>query len=209
GARRPRASLRRHALDRPREGGELPRRGTHALPPVPPQPGGQAALRGGGARAPDRGRDPARGPLPAHPPAPGGHRAGPKRRPTPGPRNPYPLGLKLWEDIERRGDQPTPEEKENLPPGKTGRDLLFQTREVDRDPSFLRRWLHEVLMRDLDLFRYEAKGDDLVVSEVSDEEGWRKVKETLVKTVGMGSIPVIRVEDADHNHNRTLLLAHL
>src|SRR5439155_719236 len=108
-----------------------------------------------------------------------------------------------------RGHNPTPEEKENLPPGKTGRDLLFQTREVDRDPSFLRRWLHEVLMRDLDLFRYEAKGDDLVVSEVSDEEGWRKVKETLVKTVGMGSIPVIRVEDADHNHNRTLLLAHL
>src|SRR5437773_10968993 len=64
-------------------------------------------------------------------------------------------------------------------------------------------------MRDLDLFRYEAKGDELVVSEVSDEEGWRKVKETLVKSVCMGSIPVIRVEDADHNHNRTLLLAHL
>jgi len=130
-------------------------------------------------------------------------------RPIPGQLNPYHLGLKLWEDIERRGDQPTPEEKENLPPGKTGRDLLFQTREVDRDASFLRRWLHERLMRDLDLFRYEAKGDDLVVSEVSDEEGWRKVKETLVKTVGMGSIPVIRVEDADHNHNRTLLLTHL
>jgi stage V sporulation protein R len=130
-------------------------------------------------------------------------------RPIPGQLNPYHLGLKVWEDIERRGDRPTPEEKENLPPGKTGRDLLMQTREVDRDPSFLRRWLHETLMRDLDLFRYEAKGDELVVSEVSDEEGWRKVKETLVKTVGMGSIPVIRVEDADHNHNRTLLLAHL
>jgi len=107
-------------------------------------------------------------------------------RPIPGQLNPYHLGLKLWEDIERRGDQPTAEEKENLPPGKTGRDLLFQTREVDRDPSFLRRWLHEVFMRDLDLFRYEAKGDDLVVSEVSDEEGWRKVKETLVKTVVWG-----------------------
>src|SRR5437773_6785368 len=130
-------------------------------------------------------------------------------RPIPGQLNPYHLGLKVWEDIERRGDRPTPEEKENLPPGKTGRDLLFQTREVDRDASFLRRWLHETLMRDLDLFRYEAKGDDLVVSEVSDQEGWRRVKETLVKSVGMGSIPVIRVEDADHNHNRTLLLAHL
>src|SRR5436309_10755938 len=76
-------------------------------------------------------------------------------RPIPGQLNPYHLGLKLWEDIERRGDRPTPEEKENLPPGKTGRDLLLQTREVDRDASFLRRWLHETLMRDLDLFRYE------------------------------------------------------
>jgi stage V sporulation protein R len=129
-------------------------------------------------------------------------------RPIPGQVNPYHLGLRLWEDIERRGDHPTPEERENLPPGRTGRDLLFETREVDRDPSFLRRWLHETLMRDLDLFRYEAKGDDLVVSDVSDEEGWRSVKETLVKSVGMGGVPVIRVEDADYNHTRTLLLSH-
>jgi stage V sporulation protein R len=129
-------------------------------------------------------------------------------RPIPGQLNPYHLGLRAWEDIERRGDHPTPEERENLPAGKTGRDLLFETREVDRDASFLRRWLHETLMRDLDLFRYEAKGDDLVVSDVSDEEGWRQVKETLVKSVGMGSIPTIRVEDADHLHSRTLLLSH-
>jgi hypothetical protein len=63
-------------------------------------------------------------------------------------------------------------------------------------------------MRDLDLFRFEAKGEDLVVSEVSDKDGWKHVKETLVKSVGMGSIPSICVEDADHNHNRTLLLLH-
>ena len=129
-------------------------------------------------------------------------------RPIPGGLNPYQLGIRTWEDIERRGDRPTPDERETLPPAKTGRDLLFETREVDRDASFLRRWLHERLMRDLDLFRYEPKGEDLVVSEVSDTDGWRTVKETLVKTVGMGSIPVIRIEDADHNHNRTMLLSH-
>ncbi len=129
-------------------------------------------------------------------------------RPTPGGLNPYHLGYKLWEDIERRGDHPTPEEREKLPPGKTGRQLIFETREVDRDASFLRRWLHESLMRDLDLFRYEAKGEDFVVSDVADHDGWKKVKETLLKNVGMGSSPVIRVEDADHNHNRTMLLLH-
>ncbi len=129
-------------------------------------------------------------------------------RPIPGGLNPYHIGLKVWEDIERRGDDPTPEERERLPPGKTGRDLLFETREVDRDVSFLRRWLDARLMRELDLFRYEPKGDDLVVSEVSDKGGWRRVKETLLMQVGMGGVPVIRVEDADYNHSRVLLLVH-
>jgi stage V sporulation protein R len=63
-------------------------------------------------------------------------------------------------------------------------------------------------MRELDLFRYEARGEDFVVSDVSDDDGWKKVRETLIKSVGMGSQPVIRVEDADHNHNRTLYLVH-
>jgi stage V sporulation protein R len=129
-------------------------------------------------------------------------------RPIPGSLNPYHLGLKVWEDIERRGDHPTPEEREMLPPNKTGRQLQFETREVDRDVSFLRRWLHETLMRDLDIFRYEPRGDDLVVSHVADEDGWRDVKDMLIKSVGMGSIPVIRVEDADYNHSRVLFVTH-
>ena len=63
-------------------------------------------------------------------------------------------------------------------------------------------------MRELNLFEYETKGDDLVVSDVADKDGWRQVKETLLKNVGMGGIPVIKVEDADYNHNRTLYLVH-
>ena len=43
-------------------------------------------------------------------------------RPIPGGLNPYHLGFKLWEDIERLGDDPTPEERERIGPGKTGRD---------------------------------------------------------------------------------------
>ena len=74
--------------------------------------------------------------------------------------------------------------------------------------SFIRRWLDERLMRDLDLFRYEPKGDDLVITDVSDDTGWQQVKETLLKNIGMGGVPVIRVEDADYNHNRTLFLGH-
>jgi len=90
----------------------------------------------------------------------------------------------------------------------SGTQKLFETREVDRDVSFLRRHLTPALMRDLHLFEYEAKGDDLVISHVADNDGWEQVKETLLKGVGMGGIPVIRVEDADYNQNRTLYLVH-
>jgi len=129
-------------------------------------------------------------------------------RPIPGGLNPYHLGLRIWEELERQGADPTPEERERLGPTPKGRSLLFETREVDRDVSFLRRFLTGELMRELDLFRYESRGDDLVISDVSDDDGWRPVKETLLKNVGMGSVPVIRVEDADHGGTRTLLLSH-
>jgi stage V sporulation protein R len=130
-------------------------------------------------------------------------------RPTPGGINPYHLGLKIWTDLKRRFDEPTREEiKEHGQPTKTGMQKLLEVRETDRDQSFLRRFLTEDLMREMDLFEYEPKGDDLVISKVADDQGWRAVKEQLIKGVGMGSIPVIRIEDADFGHKRTLYLTH-
>jgi len=130
-------------------------------------------------------------------------------RPIPGQINPYHLGLKIWEDIYRRWTDPTPEEiKRDGPPDKPGRDKIFEVREVERDTSFLRRYLTEELMREMDIFQYEARGEELVVSKVADEEGWSQVKETLIRNVGMNSIPVIKVEDADFGANRTLYVKH-
>jgi stage V sporulation protein R len=130
-------------------------------------------------------------------------------RPIPGQINPYHLGFKIWEDIYRRHTDPTPDEvKKYGAPTKNGKDKIFEVREVERDTSFLRRYLTEEMMRELDMFQYEARGDDYVVSKVSDEDNWKTVKETLIKNVGTGSIPVIKVEDADFGHNRTLYLKH-
>jgi stage V sporulation protein R len=129
-------------------------------------------------------------------------------RPIPGGLNPYHLGMRLWEEIERIGDDPTPEERENLPAGMDGRTLLFETRTCDRDVSFLRRWLTPKIMQELDLFRYEQQDDELKVSDVSNEEGWETVKRTLLQNIGMSSVPVIRVIDADWNEQRALLLRH-
>lgn len=129
-------------------------------------------------------------------------------RPHPGGLNPYHLGLRVWEDIWRRYSEPTAEEAKELQGAGSPAQMLFEARSVDRDVSFLRRHLTEKLMRDLDLFEYEPQGDDVVVSEVSDEGGWRQVKETLLKSIGMSSTPVIKVVDGDFGRNHTLYLLH-
>jgi stage V sporulation protein R len=130
-------------------------------------------------------------------------------RPIPGQINPYHLGLKIWEDIYRRWNNPTKDEiKRDGAPTKSADEKLMEVREVERDSSFLRRYLTEELMREMDIFEYEPRGDELVVSKVADDDGWRQVKETLVKSVGTASIPVIKVEDGDFGQARTLYLKH-
>jgi stage V sporulation protein R len=130
-------------------------------------------------------------------------------RPSPGSLNPYHVGMKIWEDIEKRWNNPTPEEIEMFGPRKkNGMDKLFEVREVERDGSFLRRYLTEELMRELNLFEYDTRGNEQVVTRVADKDNWRQIKDTLIQSVGTGTIPVIKVEDSDYKNNRTLLLKH-
>lgn len=129
--------------------------------------------------------------------------------PHPGGLNPYHVGMKVWQDIERRWQSPDPKEAEAYgPKTKSAHDKLFEVREVERDSSFLRRYLTEELVRELNLFEYQQRGNDKVVSRVADEENWQKIKDTLIQNVGTGTIPVIAVEDADYNNSRTLFLKH-
>jgi len=140
-------------------------------------------------------------------------------RPTPGGLNPYHLGFMIWRDIERRwneGDTGEEYQKNKVKPDITslsendtpGRKKMFQVRESDRDSSFLRRFLTPQIMQELDLFQHEKRGKERVISKVSDEESWQDVKETLIRNVGMGSRPIIKIKDADFSGNRTLLLVH-
>jgi stage V sporulation protein R len=130
-------------------------------------------------------------------------------RPVPGGLNPYHLGFRLWEEIYRRYDDPTAEEAVELEPNPpSAQEKLMEVRAADRDTSFLRRHLTASVVRDLNLFEYRAKGDDLEVTEVADADGWRAIKETLLHNVGMNTMPVIQVHDADYNQQRTLYLVH-
>lgn len=130
-------------------------------------------------------------------------------RPHPGSLNPYHLGIRVWDEIQSRTvDRATQTDAPQDPSPACPHDEMFAVREVDRDISFLRRFMNEAVMRDLDLFEYEQKEDNLVVSRVSNEEQWRDVKETLLRNVGMGGTPIIRVTDADYGNKRTLYLQH-
>lgn len=130
-------------------------------------------------------------------------------RPAPGGLNPYHVGLKIWENIEKRWDHPTREDEDEFGRRtKSGTEKLFEVREVERDVSFLRRFLTEELVRELNLFEYRTRGTEQVVSRVADDVNWRQIKETLIQNVGTSTIPVIKVEDSDYNGKRTLFLKH-
>ncbi len=140
-------------------------------------------------------------------------------RPTPGGINPYHLGFIIWHDIERRwnegntgreftSDKPRKDISSMDENETPGRKKIFEVRESDRDTSFLRRFLTEDIMRELDLFQHEKRGKERVITKVSDEDNWQDIKETMIRNVGMGSIPTIMVDDADFGHKRTLYLKH-
>ncbi|MBA3766547.1 MAG: SpoVR family protein, partial [Acidobacteria bacterium] len=126
--------------------------------------------------------------------------------PHKGQLNPYYLGYKIFEDIERRWDNPTAEEREKL--GRragSGREKIFEVRELDSDVSFLRNYLTEELCEELDLFVYELVEEE---EWTITEKRWERVRDQLVANMTNFGFPYIEVADGDYNGNRELYLRH-
>ena len=104
--------------------------------------------------------------------------------------NPYFVGYKIWEDIEKR----------------YGREKMFEVRELDNDVSFLRNYLTEELCEELDLFVYELVDEE---EWTISEKKWEKVRDQLVSNMTNFGYPYIVVADGDYNRNRELYLKHL
>jgi len=127
--------------------------------------------------------------------------------PHKGQLNPYYLGYKIFEDIERRWDNPTAEEREKLGRvGGEGRAKIFEVRELDNDVSFLRNYLTEELCEELDLFVYELVDEE---EWTVTEKRWERVLDQLVANMTNFGFPYIVVADGDYNNNRELYLKHL
>jgi stage V sporulation protein R len=120
--------------------------------------------------------------------------------------NPYYLGFKMFEDIERRWDNPTKEEQERLgrKPGM-GLQKIFEVRELDNDVSFLRNYLTEDLVKELDLYLYKKEGDEWVIAE----KNWEKVRDGIVASLNNFGSPYLVVENGDYRGNRELYIVHV
>lgn len=112
-------------------------------------------------------------------------------KPFKGRINPYHLGFKLFEDIEKR----------------YGKEKLFEARILERDASFVLKYLTREMCVEMNLFQYAKSYNVYVIEEISDEEGWKKIRNNIVDTVGLGNIPYIEVEDVARKEH-ILLLVH-
>jgi stage V sporulation protein R len=127
--------------------------------------------------------------------------------PHKGQLNPYYLGYKILEDIERRWDNPSAEERERFGrAGGEGRAKIFEVRELESDVSFLRNYLTEELCEELDLFVYELVDEE---EWTVTEKRWERVRDRLVSNMTNFGFPYIVVADGDYNGNRELYLKHL
>jgi stage V sporulation protein R len=120
--------------------------------------------------------------------------------------NPYYLGFKMLEDIERRWNTPTREEQDRLgrKPG-CGLQKIFEIREMDNDVSFLRNYLTEDLVKELDLYLYKKEGDEWVIVE----KNWEKVRDGIVASLNNFGSPYLVVDNGDYHGNRELSLVHV
>lgn len=104
--------------------------------------------------------------------------------------NPYNMGFHLFNKIYER----------------YGIEECFIARETANDASFIRQYLTREDCEELNLFAFSNKKDHYIIDNVSDEEGWKPVKELLIKQVGGNSIPKIYVESIDEGN--MLVLHH-
>lgn len=119
--------------------------------------------------------------------------------------NPYAVGLKIFEDIEKRWDNPTAAEKEKYGrPGGEGRQKIFEVRATENDISFLRNYLTQELVKELDLYLYKRVGHEWKIVE----NDWQKVRDGLVAGLTNGGYPYITVQDGDYHRHGELYLKH-
>jgi len=118
--------------------------------------------------------------------------------------NPYYLGLRMFEDIEERYNNPTKEMRElGVIPG-SGREKMFEVRELESDSSFIRNYLTKELVMREDMYLFQRQGKEYKVTD----KAWENVRDQLVVSRVNGGFPYIVVQEGDYLKNGELYLKH-
>ncbi|OCA88617.1 MULTISPECIES: SpoVR family protein [unclassified Bacillus (in: firmicutes)] len=118
--------------------------------------------------------------------------------------NPYYLGIKMFEDIEERYNNPDEEMRRRGVKPNSGREKMFEVREIESDISFLRNYLTKDLVMREDMYLFQKKGRDY---KIVDKQ-WKAVRDQLVGMRVNGGFPYITVNDGDYLKNGELYLKH-
>ncbi|MFG6149589.1 SpoVR family protein [Halobacillus sp. B23F22_1] len=118
--------------------------------------------------------------------------------------NPYYLGLKIFEDIENRYNNPTEDMIRHGVKSGSGREKMFEVREVESDQSFIRNYLTKELVREEDLYLFQKQGQKYKITDKDHEA----VRDQLVTMRVNGGFPYITVEDGDYMKSGELYLKH-
>ncbi len=118
--------------------------------------------------------------------------------------NPYHLGLKLFESIEARYNNPDEKLRQfGVVPG-SGREKVFEVRELESDTSFIRNYVTKELVQQEDMYVFQKQGRDYTIV---DKE-WNSVKDQLIRSRVNGGFPYLVVTDGDYEKKGELYITH-
>jgi stage V sporulation protein R len=115
-------------------------------------------------------------------------------RPHLGQINPYHLGYKLFEKILE----------------KEGFEEAMAIREIHNDITFLRFYLDEEFMRDMNYFSYSFKKEhkSITIDDIADGQGWESVRDQMINNIGLNRIPVVFVDEIEANGCLSIVHEH-
>lgn len=127
--------------------------------------------------------------------------------------NPYALGFAMMRDIRRICETPTDEDRYWFPDiaGHDWLEVLKFAMAEFKDESFIAQFLSPRLMREFRLFTVldDESEEDLEVTAIHDEDGYRHLRQSLAEQYNLGSRePNIQVYDVDLRGDRSLTLRH-
>ena len=108
----------------------------------------------------------------------------------------------MFEDIEERYNPTEEMKRRGVKPG-SGRDKIFEVREIEWDVSFLRNYLNKDLVMREDMYLFQRQGKEY---KVIDKE-WEHVRDQLVNMRTNGGFPYLVVEDGDYLRTENCILS--